>query len=574
MKGDFSRKTFNRRKHYNGVQMQQGRVQLDADWNEQQEINRHRNETEAADVVGPRGAPKTAPGFQVTPNGSDLRISAGHFYLDGMLCENETDVSYTKQPHLPPMSQNPLPPPLGLYLAYLEAWDRHITVFEDEELRETALGGPDTATRTQTIWQVQLLPVTDPGGTVTCGTSFPEWDRLLQRNLVGVSNAGQMAARSRTVEPSPDPLCILPPNAGYRRLENQLYRVEIQVGGTRAQARFKWSRDNGTVVSAIEQDQNGNVISGSQIVVSEIGKDGALTFASDPLPEWLELTDDSYELTNQHGTLARMQDVDPATRTITFAPGSLPSLDASRHPIVRRWDQRGTEATAQGVAMSNNWQALEDGVEILFSDGVYREGDYWLIPARTAIGFDSGNVEWPRDGGTALPQPPNGTRHHFSRLALLRSNGTSFTTLANGDCRLLFPPLTAITALDVSFSDASCQLGNATNVQQALDLLCQRRGSLCTLLIGPGEDLAAAIKGLGPNPSNGRLDVLICLRGGTYSLAGPLRIENRGHVQILGIGPGTRIQSQNSEAAILFSGCLSAKVSNILVQTGIVGRTQ
>ena len=43
MKGDFSRDTFNPRKHYAGVLMQQGRVQIDADWNEQQSIARYRS---------------------------------------------------------------------------------------------------------------------------------------------------------------------------------------------------------------------------------------------------------------------------------------------------------------------------------------------------------------------------------------------------------------------------------------------------------------------------------------------------------------------------------------------------
>ena len=42
MKGDFSRQTYKKAKHYSGVLMQQGRVQLDADWNEQQAIARHR----------------------------------------------------------------------------------------------------------------------------------------------------------------------------------------------------------------------------------------------------------------------------------------------------------------------------------------------------------------------------------------------------------------------------------------------------------------------------------------------------------------------------------------------------
>ena len=38
MKGDFSRITFDPKKHYSRVLMQQGRVQLDADWNEQAAI--------------------------------------------------------------------------------------------------------------------------------------------------------------------------------------------------------------------------------------------------------------------------------------------------------------------------------------------------------------------------------------------------------------------------------------------------------------------------------------------------------------------------------------------------------
>ena len=52
MKGDFSRDTFDAGKHYSRVLIQQGRVQLDADWNEQQSIYQHRMITEARDVIG------------------------------------------------------------------------------------------------------------------------------------------------------------------------------------------------------------------------------------------------------------------------------------------------------------------------------------------------------------------------------------------------------------------------------------------------------------------------------------------------------------------------------------------
>jgi hypothetical protein len=567
MKGDFARQTFKPEKHYSGVLMQQGRVQLDADWNEQQAINRHRAEAVSADLVGPSGAPQAAPGFQITPQGADLLIGAGHFYIDGILCENESDVLFSAQPNLRQIDQALLPATAGLYLAYLEAWDRHVTALEDHDIRESALGGPDTATRTQTVWQVRLLRVTDPGGAVTCDTNFPEWNRLLDQNLRGPSNVGRMSAQSQPEESSPDPLCILPPGAGYRRLENQLYRVEIHQGGSRAEARFKWSRDNGTVASAIVPDEHGALVSGNVIQVAEIGKDGMLTFASDPPPEWLELTDDRYELMNQRGTLARVQDVDPGTRTITFAPGALPVLDPTQHPLVRRWDQSGATAAAAGVALTGDWQPLEDGVQVRFDDGLYRTGDYWLIPVRTAIGFETGNVEWPRDGAGPIAQPAQGTRHHFARLAILRLNAGAFSLVTGADCRRLFPPLTAISARDVSFSDATCQLGDATNVQQALDALCQRNASICSLLVGPGEDLAVALGRLA-----GAQDALICLRAGTYTLAQPLRIENRGHIQVVGAGPGTRIVAAQAEAALIFSNCASVKVSNLHVEAGVPGR--
>ena len=43
MKGDFTRLTFAPAKHYSSVRQQQGRVQLDADWNEQVDIQNHQH---------------------------------------------------------------------------------------------------------------------------------------------------------------------------------------------------------------------------------------------------------------------------------------------------------------------------------------------------------------------------------------------------------------------------------------------------------------------------------------------------------------------------------------------------
>src|SRR5215470_1887667 len=89
MPGDYSRRLFLRKRHYSGVLMQQGRVQLDADWNEQLGIQRRRDYAEAEDVIGECGAPKHDAGFlvQPTPDGTDLVLSPGRFYVHGRLCE-------------------------------------------------------------------------------------------------------------------------------------------------------------------------------------------------------------------------------------------------------------------------------------------------------------------------------------------------------------------------------------------------------------------------------------------------------------------------------------------------------
>src|SRR5262245_55114997 len=103
MAGDYSRKTFDRKKHYSGVLMQQGRVQLDSDFNEQLGIQLYRTETETIDVVGQSGVAKDNDGFKITKSsgGHDLAISAGRIYVDGLLCELDQSATYTQQPHLP-----------------------------------------------------------------------------------------------------------------------------------------------------------------------------------------------------------------------------------------------------------------------------------------------------------------------------------------------------------------------------------------------------------------------------------------------------------------------------------------
>jgi hypothetical protein len=57
-------------------------------------------------------------------------------------------------------------------------WERHITTVEDDSIREKALGGPDTATRTKVVWQVKLMeyPQYDPNNsTITSEAIYGDY---------------------------------------------------------------------------------------------------------------------------------------------------------------------------------------------------------------------------------------------------------------------------------------------------------------------------------------------------------------------------------------------------------------
>ena len=289
MKGDFTRSTFDPEKHYSSVRMQQGRVQLDSDWNEQIDIQRHLLKQRTEDVVGKCGAPIHDAGFALTVDKDGiLMIGRGHYYVEGILCENERECEFTEQDDLPDIE---LPAEPGNYLFYLDVWQRHITAVDDDGIREVALGGPDTATRTKTVWQVKYREVTEKLNENPCIQEFGAWN-----NLTSARNA-RLKADAPPEEPSEDP-CIVPPGAGYRGLENHLYRVEIHRINEAGKATFKWSRENGSIVRAIEKI---DTITNTITIVNP-GQDVLHAFAP---YQWVEITDDLRELTEQPGTLVR-----------------------------------------------------------------------------------------------------------------------------------------------------------------------------------------------------------------------------------------------------------------------------
>jgi hypothetical protein len=457
MKIDITRSTFDPRKHFAAVHLQQGRVPMDADYNEQADITAHLHETSIADLAGYCAVPLHADGFRIVASSADLTpeelarpgnaepparpalaggwdfyLTAGRCYAGGVLCENERIVPYSAQPDFPDatLPQDGGAPREGAYLAYLDVWRRAVTALEDPSIREVALGGPDTAARSRTVWQLRLFrlgPASLPTLEANCLTESPGWNEAI------APGSGRVAARAEPGAADEGP-CIVAPGAGYRRLENQLYRVEVHEGGTLGTATFKWSRENASILAAWEGQQGA---SDEILILASAGRDAVHGFASG---QWIELTDDTRELRGESGTLVRIITVEGVNLTIdpATATGPIVLSEFPRRPKVRRWDHEALLQPADGTTFHN----LEGGVQVRFESGTFRAGDYWLIPARTA----TGDIEWERDSaGDPLALLPHGIVHHHCRIAIMRFDGAAWSDIT--DCRPLFPSATDLVAL-------------------------------------------------------------------------------------------------------------------------------
>ena len=205
-------------------------------------------------------------------------------------------------------------------------------------------------------------------------------------------------------------------------------------------ATFKWSRENGSVVTAWLGQDNLN------LKVAGTGRDAPLGFASG---EWVELTDDTRDLLGRPGMMVQIDKVEGDVLTVK-APvsGTIKFTDFPRNPKIRRWDQPDAVEKVQVSGTNDGYLALEGGVEILFSGTQFKTGDYWLIPARTAIAdTEIGGIEWPTDaGGKGVAQSPAGIRHQFSRLALVFLDAGGTLNILS-DCRDPFPAATQLKEL-------------------------------------------------------------------------------------------------------------------------------
>lgn len=559
MKGDFSRNTFSPANHYRSVLHQQGRVSVDADFNEEAEIVNARQDGTTADVIGPTGRPKGE--FAVTVDGSGtLQISAGTLYLDGVPCINDAACTLTTQPFLPlaGTAQASFPDLTGgnAYAVYLRAFERLVTAVQDPGIREKALGGADTSVRSQWAWQVRLAPVTLPA-TVTDCSSIVGWQPPF--------NPGTMAAKTVPIATGSSP-CVLPPQAGFRSLENQLYRVEIHQGGPLATATCKWSRENGSVLTAVLPGTGGGTTtSGPVLNVATTGRDADLGFGNQ---QFVELLDDSIELSGQVQPLSTIKTVTASLNQIELQAAAGLPVQFAESARLRRWDHTG--GAAGGIPIAGGDITLENGIAVTFGPGDYKAGDYWLIPARTAVDANTGTIDWPVDGlGNAIPQPSR-LHEHTCLLTAVTWNGSAFAIPAGlRQCVPEFPPLTAIQATDVSYTSPCPVMDGVTTVGGALDALCQHQGP-CTIVVQPPKNPGDAWWQPLLNLPAGA-DAEICFPAGKFPTLGQgITLTGLGNLKLSGAGAGTQITAAAGESCLTFSGCTGVSVSDMSLTTSPV----
>ena len=438
MHGDFSLNPTAYRDRVSRVLYQMGRVQLDSDANEQTESQLRFLRGLGFDLIGAHGG--LANAFKITPETKEpqkvpFRVGFGSYYIDGIRVVNLPPPGDYWETVAGPDASKKLGEGLSILdhrdsfwqkqdqrqdvqLLYLAVWERHVSATEDDSIRESALGGPDTTSRAVVVWQIR---VTDAQPILDAAEQLKNlgYDPLYLALNLQLRSSARMRARA-VLTSQTDP-CIIAPDARFRGGENRLYRVEIHgLEGTRPL--IKWSPDNASIVYPVRAP-----VEGTTIKLESLGRDERTAIR---VNDWVELVDDRIALLHQVTPLRRVVNVDRHQMTVTLDAQPEPNIgdDPALHPILRRW------ATDAFAVPENQWTELSDGVEVQFAPSVanpkggYRKGDYWLIPART-----TGNILWP---GDAIP--PHGIDEHYAPLALWSPIAT---TGAFKDTRWVFEPL-------------------------------------------------------------------------------------------------------------------------------------
>ena len=555
MPSDKTRTSDDIRLGYKGPVMQQGRVILDRDFNALQETLSAAIEADALDIVGPCGTPDDGfaisipgissppdPGLWVppaplvapAPHPFDFLISPGTMYVGGQRGvfpaadpgQQPFTYSYFDQPDWiqpdDPSGGSPVASPQVEFI-YLHLFEQEVSAVEDSDLKDVALGGPDTTQRLRLIRRVERLPVAAGDCASALAQAQGVWlERGLQFDPPTMQLLPQAAlqvgfTQSATAADPCDPVAT----GGYLGADNQLVRVQIcDAGdGTAGSGKLLWGYDNASFLYRVTVNPDSKTLQLNQSPVDafhspksgqfvEVLRTAAILEsdpdASDPFHQQT-IVRCIAEASAEVRTLAA--GYDPAAGTVVLDQ-VLPAeyLDDAVPVFLRIWQAELGFDPAGGTVELADAGGVTTGVQVTITiptNGIPPVGAYWMIAVRPS----TPQAVYP-ERFLISPQPPDGPRQWACPLAVIdwtKAAGSSppADELAVQDCREKFDNL--------------------------VDLTKRKLGGCCLVTIRP-EDVLADPGALqtGIDKVAGAADgTAVCLTPGTYALTQPLRLDAR-----------------------------------------------
>jgi hypothetical protein len=578
---DTSRNSDDIRQGYKSVLMQQGRVILDRDFNALQETLGATIESDALDIVGPCGTPDdgfaiTIPGISSQPDLSlwvppapldapaldpfDFLISPGTMYVGGQRAvfpgahpgQRPFTYSYFDQPDWihPSDPGSPTAVPQQEFI-YLHLFEQEVSAVEDSDLKDVALGGPDTTQRLRLMRRVERLQIKagDCASALAQARTFwhkqgfgfdPHTMQLLPQAALKVGFT-QAASASDPCDPVA--------TGGYLGADNQLIRVQISDAGDESAGSGKllWGYDNASFLYRVTVNPDRKTLQLSQSPVDAFHgpKSGqvvevlrtAAVLESDP-----DASDPFHKQTivrciaEVSGEVRAIADgYDPGAGTVVLKGHALPQeyVGDTTPVFLRIWEAELGFDPPGGTVELTDAAGVTTGVQVTITipqNGKPPVGAYWMIAVRPS----TPQAVYP-ERFLIAQQPPDGPSQWVCPLAVIdwtvAASSPPADQLAVQDCRQKFDNL--------------------------VDLTKRKLGGCCTVQVRP-EDLKAGkslqdIIDQFASPDRVVREVTICLMPGKYKLRKPLLLEHRhSNFTIEGCHDGAVIEAApGSEASFL-----------------------
>lgn len=515
MGSDRARISYDKSRQYRAVVMQQGRVTVEADWNEAWQIAGEEVRKQVLDIVGPSGTPDDGylVGPVTTPNEPyDFSVGKGTMYVGGLRAYLPKPIAYSNQAEwLNSVYDSdwvdPSREPTENEFVYLFLQEQEVSAVEDTALLEVALGGPDTAQRVRLVQRIKRLPTSASDCTSALTDAIQHWRtegftfdpatmRLLPRSILHAS--------FQPVSSIADP-CEPQSSGGYLGADNQLIRIQISNYDQKTQTySLVWGFDNASFIYRVTVDADEQ-----SIALQSKPIDDFHMLTNDQVVELLPkaMQPDPKDTTNYiaatTGLIAHFDVVDAQHIRLT-SPLPTSPIDLSQADVVflRVWQGQITSTLGNAVTLGTT--GLQ--VAIQTTNGIPLPiGAYWSIAVRPSTPTHIYPARY-----INTPQSPDGPRIWVCPLAVIGwGNQGTFQLLA--DCRNHFDNLVNLTDRGgcccdetVSGPDANAQgTSSRSDLQSIIDRFAGRtRQQSVTICLKPGIYKLSSPLVIGPQQSN------------------------------------------------------------------------